>query len=228
MSNCTEPRKEFKINVKEFRAKFEQMTTSLVWDKSYGHVSIILGLHNVTPKVKLNGPAFVVETESSIMPILQALHVIPEDYVLVVNDIGNKPVALLGDIIVRSARVQRLAGIVVNGSIRDVDEIPKMDVSVWAGAFCIQAAELGRPLDLLPQGTRIGQNGITNGDWIFGDANGILCISKAKIRLVLKSAELKNRNEKQCISRIDNGEKITDQMNLDAFLSKTGSLKIPF
>ncbi|MGJ1439615.1 RraA family protein [Sphingobacterium multivorum] len=218
----------FEINVKDLRIKFDKLTTTLVWDKSYGNSFMLQDLINITPDIKVNGPAFVIETNGEILPVLQALHRIPENHVLVVKDIGEGHKALLGDIVVKSARLQNLAGIIVYGAIRDVDEIPKLGVAVWAKNTVIEAAALGEPIGELPESVKIGSAVINNGDWMFADANGIIVIKKEKIRLVLKSSELKNRNEKECVARIEQGERITDQMNLENFINHNECLKVPF
>jgi|GEM_PF-4520100 Demethylmenaquinone methyltransferase len=218
----------FEINVKDLRIKFDKLTTTLVWDKSYGNSFMLKDLINITPDIKVNGPAFVIETNGNILPVLQALHKIPENYVLVIKDTGEGNKALLGDIVVKSAKLQNLAGIIVYGAIRDVDEIPKLGVAVWAKNTVIEAAGLGEPVQELPESVKIGSAIINNGDWMFGDANGIIGIKKEKIRLVLKSSELKNRNEKECVARIEQGERITDQMNLENFINHNECLKVPF
>jgi len=189
----------FEINIKDLRIKFDKLTTTLVWDKSYGNSFMLKDLINITPDIKVNGPAFVIETNGDILPVLQALHKIPENHVLVIKDTGEGNKALLGDIVVKSAKLQNLAGIIVYGAIRDVDEIPKLGVAVWAKNTVIEAARLGEVVQELPESIRIGSAIITNGDWMFADANGIIGIKKEKIRLVLKSSELKNRNEKECV-----------------------------
>jgi regulator of RNase E activity RraA len=218
-----------RISDEEFIGKLKRLSTTLLWDRSYGNASIIqVALTNFSKAEKLAGPAFLVSTEGGIMPVLQALHLIPVNHVLVVNNTSGSTDALLGDIIVESARLQQLAGIIVFGNIRDVEVIEKMDFPVWAIGVSIQAAKLGLAVESLPDEIFIDKTLVKKGDWLMGDKNGLISIDKEKLRLVIKSAEVKNRKENACVQKILSGIPITEQMNLESFLSGSGELIVEF
>ena len=217
------------LTTENFIQKLKRLSTTLIWDRSYGHATMCgENLINYTIGLKIAGPVFIVETSGEIMPVLEALNQIPPHHILFINDLSDKNQALLGDIISESAMYQKLAGIVVFGRIRDVEVISGMTIPVWAKGASIAAAALGTPIRSFPKATSVDGITINKGDWILGDANGMVAINADKLRLVIKSAEVKNRKENACLQRIRAGEMIAEQMNLTAFLDRKGELIIDF
>jgi regulator of RNase E activity RraA len=212
----------------------EPLSTTLLWDRSYGKASIIeTKLINFTPNLKLTGPCFLVETRGQILPVIHALHAIPENHVLVINDLCETEDtyhydALLGDIIAESARLQKLKGIVVFGHVRDVEAIRKLGVPLWAKGISIRAARLGTEIRSFPEELVIDYTKFRKGDWLIGDENGLILIKQESLRVIIKAAEFKNKKEVCCIQRIQSGEKISDQMNMENYLKGEGKIKIEF
>jgi regulator of RNase E activity RraA len=217
------------ISIEAFASKVKKLSAAVLWDKSYGGAYIIKEkLTNYTPDKMLCGPAFIVNVENSILPIIQALDVIPKDHVLVVNDLSNIGDALLGDIVMAAAHSQGVAGILTFGIIRDVASAPKIGIPVWAKGTTVKAATLGAPTELFPEVIEIGAVTIRAGDWIVGDSDDLLVIDQDKIRFVIKSAELKNKKENRYIASLNAGSRISEMMNLHQFLRGEGELIIEF
>jgi len=217
------------ISEEEYISKLKKLSTTLLWDRSYGNAVVIKDPpRNFSNVEKIAGPVFLVNTPGTILPVLEALHVIPENHVLVINNTVKSVEALLGDIIVESAKLQNLAGIVVFGNIRDVEVIANLDFPVWAFGVSVKAAPLGSPVCAFPQETYLGECLVRKGDWLLADKNGMISIQAEKLRLIIKSAEVKNRKENECIQRIRSGERITSQMNLESFLYADGKLIVEF
>lgn len=222
------------IDDEYYFSHLEPLSTTLLWDRSYGKATIIESkLINYTPALKLTGPCFLVETRGHILPVVHALHTIPENHVLVINDLCETDDtyhydALLGDIIAESARLQKCRGIVVFGHIRDVDAIRRLGVPLWAKGISIKPAKLGSEIKSFPEELVIDYNRFRRGDWLIGDENGLILIRQESLRLILKAAEFKNKREVCCIQRIQSGEKISDQMNMENYLKGQGKITIDF
>lgn len=96
-----------------------------------------------------------------------------EGRVIVVDGGGSRRRALLGDMLAAAAAEQCWAGLVINGVIRDVDEIGTTPLGVQAlGTVPLKTDKLG-------QGQRdialhFGGVHITPGSWIYADNNGVL------------------------------------------------------
>ncbi len=93
--------------------------------------------------------------------------------VLVVDGGGSLRRALLGDMLAEQAAANAWAGLVINGAIRDVDQVAAIELGVQAlGATPVKTAKLG----VGQQGIAIQFGGvrINPGDTIYADNNGVL------------------------------------------------------
>ncbi|XP_010248174.1 PREDICTED: putative 4-hydroxy-4-methyl-2-oxoglutarate aldolase 2 [Nelumbo nucifera] len=99
--------------------------------------------------------------------------------VLVVDGGGSLRCAILGGNPVQQAQNNGWAGIVVNGCIRDVDEINGCDIGVRAlASHPMKANKKGigeRHVPITIAGTRI-----SDGEWLYADTDGIL-ISRTEL-----------------------------------------------
>jgi regulator of ribonuclease activity A len=93
--------------------------------------------------------------------------------VIVVDGGGSRRRALLGDMLAEKAAANGWSGLVINGVIRDVDEIGRTALGVQAlGACPIKTEKLGvgqRDIAL-----QIGGASVAPGDYIYADNNGVL------------------------------------------------------
>ena len=101
-----------------------------------------------------------------------------EGRVIVVDGGGSQRRALLGDMLAEKAAANGWAGLVINGVIRDVDEIGQTPLGVQALGTCpIKTEKLGvgqRDISI-----RIGGVDIAPGDYIYADNNGVIVSKKA-------------------------------------------------
>ena len=93
--------------------------------------------------------------------------------VIVVDGGGSMRRALLGDLLAEKAAANRWSGLIINGVIRDVDEIGRTAVGVQALGRCpIKTEKRGvgqRDIDI-----HIGGVDIAPGDYIYADNNGVI------------------------------------------------------
>jgi len=93
--------------------------------------------------------------------------------VIVVDGGGSRRRALLGDMLAEKAAANGWAGLVINGVIRDVDEIGCTALGVQALGCCpLKTEKLGvgqRDIEI-----RIGGVLIAPGDYVYADNNGVI------------------------------------------------------
>jgi regulator of RNase E activity RraA len=185
-------------------------------------------IKNYVPDKLLVGPAYPVIVRNSILPVLQALDETPANYVLVISDVAESKVALLGEIIATAARQQQLGGIVCFGAIRDVDQIREIGIPVWAQGACPDAAPLGEPISSLPESLEVNGCLVRRGDWLFGDEDGLVCVEQEWARHVIKAAQIKAKRESLFVDRLECGERLSDMMNLEGFLHRGEDIVVEF
>jgi len=93
--------------------------------------------------------------------------------VIVMDGGGSLRRAILGDILAEKAARNGWAGLVINGCIRDCNEIAAIDIGVKALNTHPMKTEKRGLGDLNVDLTFAGHT-IRNGDWVYSDNNGIL------------------------------------------------------
>jgi RraA family protein len=168
----------------------------------------------------LAGPALTVKTRpGDNLMIHKALDIADAGDVIVVDGGGELTNALIGEMMVAHAQQRGIAGLVLNGAIRDYD-------SIHAGAFPVFAAgvthrgpykdgpgEINVPI-------AIDGMVIEPGDLIVGDGDGLLCIPFAQTEDIYKAAKARNDAEVRQIAAIREGT--SDRAWVDATLKKLG------
>ncbi|RLA47687.1 MAG: putative 4-hydroxy-4-methyl-2-oxoglutarate aldolase [Gammaproteobacteria bacterium] len=93
--------------------------------------------------------------------------------VIVVDGGGSLRRALLGDMLAEKAAANGWSGLVINGAIRDVDEVGQIGLGVQALGVCpIKTEKLGVGQRDIP--IQIGGVNIAPGDYIYADNNGVI------------------------------------------------------
>jgi len=99
--------------------------------------------------------------------------------VLVIDGGGSMRCALVGGNIGQLAQNMGWAGLLVNGCIRDVDEINACDIGVRAlGSHPLKSNKKGLGEKHVP--VNVGGTMIQEGEWLYADSDGIL-ISKIEL-----------------------------------------------
>ena len=103
-----------------------------------------------------------------------------EGRVIVVDGAGSLRHALLGDMLAEQAAENGWSGLVINGAIRDVDQIGTTALGVQAlGTTPLKTEKLGQgQQDIVLE---IGGATISPGDWVYADNNGVLVASRQLI-----------------------------------------------
>lgn len=158
------------------REILEQVSTPNISDAMHrgGVIPDILPLVN---GIKMVGRAVTVRTYPGdwAKPV-EAIDIASEGEVIVI-DAGGVPPAVWGELASHSAARKNIAGVVIFGAIRDIDEIKKLHFPAFAKSICPNAGE--------PKGfgeinipIKINNIIIEPNDWIVADDNGVVRIPK--------------------------------------------------
>ncbi|XP_022721989.1 putative 4-hydroxy-4-methyl-2-oxoglutarate aldolase 3 isoform X2 [Durio zibethinus] len=128
-----------------------------------------------------SGPIITVKVFEDNVLVRQLLESRGEGRVLVIDGGGSTRCALVGGNLAESAHNMGWAGIVVNGCIRDVDEINACDIGVRAlGSNPLKSNKKGVGDKHVP--VHIAGTLIHYGEWLYADSDGIL-ISKTELSI---------------------------------------------
>lgn len=143
----------------------------------------------------LAGPAVTVRTRPGDNLLLhKAIDIAQPGDVIVVDAGGDLTNSLMGELMLAHAVKRGVVGFVLNGAIRDAEEILNQDLPVYAagithrGPYRTGPGELGFPIS-------IGGVVVAPGDLILGDYDGVLAIPADDAAAVLAAAQKKNAAE---------------------------------
>jgi len=128
-------------------------------------------------------------------------------------DVGGVGPAVWGELATHSAVQKGLAGAVINGAVRDVEEICRLKFPLYAKLVTPSAGEprgfgeIGIPL-------KVDGRNIFTGDWILGDQDGLVVVPKAKAAEVVNRAMDVLERENRIREEIKEGGTLSSVMEL--------------
>ncbi|OWT63464.1 RraA family protein [Candidimonas nitroreducens] len=183
--------------------RFKQLPVANVSDnmaRMYSGGAHLRPMHNGKP---MSGPAITVRCRpGDNLLVHKALEVASAGDVIVVDAGGDLTNAIIGEIMVAYAKKRGLAGIVINGAIRDSEEIGRGDFPVFAAGVTHRGPYKDGPGEI---NVTVSLNGMTiePGDLIIGDSDGILCVPFDMTTEVYQHTVKKHADEGKTLAEID-------------------------
>ena len=139
--------------------------------------AIELQFGNYGARERFHGQAVTIKCHEDNSLVKQCVGEPGEGRVIVVDGGGSQRRALLGDMLAEQAAANGWAGLVINGVIRDVDEIGATELGVQALGTCpVKTDKLGVGQRDIP--LHFGGVDIHPGDHVYADNNGVLVSRK--------------------------------------------------
>ncbi len=157
---------------------FSRVSTCNISD-AYHKEGVMVGIlpQSLKHKQRMVGRALTVQTSNGdwAKPV-EAIDRAKEGDVIVV-DVGGAPVAVWGELATCSAMVVGVKGLVIDGAIRDIDDIRELGFPAFSRSVAPCAGE--------PKGyggigieVTVGGQRVRTGDWIIGDESGLVVVPK--------------------------------------------------
>lgn len=177
--------------------------------KKYDSGKVLLGTA-VTVKVR-NGDNLMIH---------KAIDMARPGDVIVVDGGGDMSRALFGEIMKLMCVKKEIAGIILNGCLRDVDSFINDDFPVYAKGVTHKGPYKTGP-GVINQAIAFDDLIIYPGDLIFGDSDGFISIRPDEISRLLKDATEKYLNEQEKLKSLRDGS-TTGQIVTDEELEMMG------
>jgi regulator of RNase E activity RraA len=135
--------------------------------------------------------------------------------VLVIEHRSREDCAGWGGILSRAAKARGIAGTLVEGSVRDVDESREIGYPVFARA-AVPATARGRIVEEgwnLP--VDVGGVTVHPGDFVIADGSGVVFVAKSRIEEVLLAAEEIAARERTMAEAVEAGKSVSRVMGGD-------------
>jgi len=166
------------------------------------------------PRTCLVGPAFTVDTApADNLAVQQAVTLAQPGDVLVIDAKGYLDAGLWGDVLTHYAQRAGIAGIVVDGAVRDSTEIVQLGFPVFTRGICIKGTDKHNPgrinVPLMFAGTPVSP-----GDIILGDCDGIMVVPAAELDRAVALGERRAAKENHMREQITAGARLIDLLGL--------------
>ncbi|HOT06892.1 MAG TPA: orotidine 5'-phosphate decarboxylase [Methanotrichaceae archaeon] len=196
----------------ELLSIFREVSTSNISDAMHrkGAMRDILPINLGT---KIVGTAVTVQTFAGdwAKPVEAIDEAGPGKVIVIYN--GSTNVAPWGGLATLSCRMKGVEGVVVDGAIRDIEEIRSMNYPIYARAICPNAGEPKGMGEINAEITCGGQT-VRPGDYIVGDDCGVVVVPKERAYEIARRAKEVEKTESRLFEEIRRGRTLSQVANL--------------
>lgn len=186
---------------KEVIKKFEGLPVANIAD-NMGRLYCVDQSIKPYNKIGMVGPAFTVKVPSGDnLMFHKAIDLAEAGDIIVVSGDGCMTRSLCGGLMFHAARKKGIKGFLIDGCIRDVEELAHLDFACFAkgvqpnGPYKNGPGEIGVPV-------AIGNQVVNPGDIIIGDMDGVVVVPKSDAEAVAFAARAQNELEKTKLEKI--------------------------
>ncbi len=183
----------------EVFAALAQLGTATVHEAGARTPVVDADLIQVVPGSRAAGPARTVRCgqDDNLMVHAAVAEAQPGE-VLVLTMPEPTPVAMIGELIATQAKTSGVAAMLVDGAVRDLDELRELGLPIWARFVRVSGAEK-RVRGEIGGTVQVGGATIRQGDAVVLDADGAVVLERERIEEVLSAAQerFERENEKR-------------------------------
>ncbi|MGI8485328.1 MAG: 4-carboxy-4-hydroxy-2-oxoadipate aldolase/oxaloacetate decarboxylase [Thermomicrobiales bacterium] len=180
-------------------------------------------IRQMTPGVKLCGNAITVRCQSGDNLTLHAAVAYASPGDVLVADVGDfADAGHWGEILTVAAQSRQIAGLVINGGVRDIAALGARKFPVFARAVSMKATTK-QIRGLINHPVRCGGVDINPGDLIVADEDGVVVVAHDAIRDVLSRANDRETAEASLMESLRGGAVTLDLLNLRSIMEEAGT-----
>lgn len=174
--------------------------------------------------VPLLGPAFTVKSRPGDNLLLhKALDLAKPGDIVVVDAQGDLTNSIMGELMTLWAKKRGIGGFIIDGAIRDVGALKKMDIPIYAAGVTPAGPYKDGPGEINVPVT-CGGVVVHPGDILVGDEDGIVVINPSEAKEILEKSKAKSRMEFQTMEEIAN--LAWDRTWIDKALEERGAVVV--
>jgi len=167
------------------------------------------------PEARLAAPAFPVGcSPGDNLAIHVAVAIAPQGSAWVVDVSGVPDRGYWGEVLTMAAESRSLAGLVIDGGVRDTAALRSHRFPVFASLVALRGATkeargtAGRTL-------AVAGATVARGDWVVGDLDGVVIVPCASLEEVLSRARARADKERRLFEELHHGSTTLELLELD-------------
>lgn len=169
----------------------------------------------VWPGARVAGPAFPVRCgPGDNLAIHLAVTIAPAGSILVVDAQAVPGRGYWGEVLTTAANARALAGLVIDGGVRDVDALERRRFPVFASMIALRGAQKinGGSVELP---VNVGGVEVHTGDWVIADRDGVTVIAASRLDAVLDAGAARAAREEELFTALAGGATTLELLELD-------------
>ena len=204
-------------------AELAKLGVATIYEASGKEGFIDVAFHQLIARSRVAGPARTVRCgqDDNLMVHAAIERIAPGDIVVLTMP-EPRAIALVGDLLATQMIAAGAAGLLVDASVRDADDLATMSLPIWAHWICVRGAakavvgELDVPVT-------VGGATIAPGDTVVLDADGACVIARNRLDDVVIAARKRADNESNVRVRYARGERSYDINDLRRIVTAGGA-----
>jgi 3-hexulose-6-phosphate synthase / 6-phospho-3-hexuloisomerase len=209
-----------KYDTTELKTAFLMVSTPNISDAMHKQ-GALQGIRPIQPGFHIAGRALTVRTiDGDWAKPIEAIDKAEKGTILVV-DVNQGRTAVWGELATWSAKLRGLAGVVIDGAVRDFDDLLKIKFPIFSRYIVPNA---GEPKGLGEIGAEIscGNQTIRSGDWIIGDDSGVVIVPQEIAQEIANRALDVKEQENRIREEIKQGGSLGSVVNVRKWEKKIG------
>lgn len=200
-------------------AKLATSTLANALDDAGLHHNVIAAIKAVAPGMRFAGPALTVREvagdygaygseDFKVGAILEAAG--PGDVIVV--DLGGAACSTWGGMASLAATVKGVAGLLVDGGVRDLEEMIAFDFPVFARHLVPTTGRGRLKVEAIGEPVKVDGVAVAPGDIIVADGTGAVCLPQAVAGEIVTRAEALQRDDEAAVAEIQRGLGFSEAM----------------
>lgn len=197
----------------EFRRRLLSLGSATLGES--GAIAVMPGLKAMWRGASLAGPAFTVECgPGDNLGVHVGVASAPAGSVLAVSVPGDLQRGYWGEVLTVAAISAGLVGLVIDGTVRDIDAIERRHFPVFARGTALPGAGKLGPGSVGKQ-VVIGDAVVRPGDWLVGDTDGVVVVPYERLEACGEAAGQRVDKEAVIFEKLQNGSTTVQLLGLD-------------
>ena len=191
-----------------------------IGDAMGGHGLMYYEIKPVVQNMRIVGSAVTVLTRpGDALYVQKVIEIAQLGDVVVIDAGGVKEISCIGERLCYYMKLKDIAGVVVDGAIRDVKGIQDIDFPVFSKSVCAKIfGSIGPGAINIP--IQCGGVTVNPGDIVVGDDDGVVCVPRENANNVLKTSDEHLAGELLRLKLVKEGKSISEVFNLEEKLKK--------
>ncbi len=134
--------------------------------------------------------------------------------VLVVDATNPPEFGYWGEVLTTAAEANDIAGLVIDGGVRDVGALEAHDFPVFSALIALTGAQKKKG-GTVGKVISVGGVEVAPGDWIVGDVDGVVVIAEPDLEKVIEAGQARYERELELFAELKAGKTTLELLDLD-------------